>query len=94
MDLFTAVIHAAIAQAQAAREGMNDYLGTDGLMHCGRCHERVEMPFDKFPGYTKVPVTCSCIRGQRPEPPPEQTGELSEDEDVARLIDEARQMRR
>ena len=46
-----------------------DYIGEDGLLHCGVCHEAKEA---RYPGHLLLPgsdgrygVPCACVRGPR-----------------------------
>ena len=41
--------------------GDRDYIGKDGLLHCGKCHTRKEREINWFgKGTRKVPVMCKC----------------------------------
>lgn len=84
-DLFAGVIRHIIQTAYANREGMGDYRGPDGLMHCGRCHAPVESRMDGIPGFSVVPIMCPCQDQQKREE--------TDEESIMRLVREAREKR-
>lgn len=52
--------------SEAARvEGKDDYLGQDGLMHCGKCQGRKQLRLEGLGRIMVVNVLCDCEREKR-----------------------------
>ena len=53
------------AFTKSAPESENEYLGTDGLLHCTTCGDPLECIINSLNGFKKVRCICSCMKQKR-----------------------------
>lgn len=66
MNVFEEHVDQMIRTAQEKEQlGPDDYIGEDGLLYCGNCRTRKQLPVKVFGRERIVPVLCTCQAEER-----------------------------